>query len=31
MVWACFKDNGDVLRGALDFKVAGRREHGCQI
>ena len=27
-MWACFQDNGDVLRRALDFEVVGRRGHG---
>ena len=29
MVWACFKrDNGDVLRRALNFEAVGRRGRG---
>ena len=29
MVWACLtKDDGDVLRRALNFEVAGRRGRG---
>ena len=28
MVWALRRNNGDVLRRALDFEVAGRKRRG---